>query len=91
MGILIVIGYFKLLPGHLSDGMLVCAAVIGIFPLLKNALFACLGKRAFSSDSIIGVLLLAGLFMGHFIEAALSALFLLIGSFLRLNFSWRNE
>ena len=90
MGLLIVVGYLKLLPGHLSDGMLVCAAVIGIFPALKNALFDCIYKREFRFELLVGVLLLAGLFLGRFLEVALISLLLLIGSFMRLNFSWKD-
>jgi len=90
MGLLIVVGYLKLLPGHLSDGMLVCAAVIGIFPALKNALFDCICKREFRFELLVGVLLLAGLFLGRFLEVALISLLLLIGSFMRLNFSWKD-
>jgi cation transport ATPase len=91
MGVLIIIGYFQLLPGHLSDGMLVCAAVIGIFPVMKNAIFECLAQRRFDADILVGALLLTGLLLGRFIEVATCALLLLIGSFLRLNFSWRND
>jgi hypothetical protein len=90
MGLLIVAGYFKWLPGHLSDGMLVCAAVIGLFPVLKNALFDCIYKRTLRFELIVGILLLAGLFMGRFLEVALIVLLLLIGSFMRLNFSWKD-
>ena len=90
MGLLIVVGYLKLLPGHLSDGMLVCAAVIGIFPTMKNALFDCIYKREFRFELLVGVLLLAGLFLGRFLEVALISLLLLIGSFIRLNFSWKD-
>ncbi|MBW2651550.1 MAG: hypothetical protein JRC57_00480 [Deltaproteobacteria bacterium] len=90
MGLLIVVGYLKLLPGHLSDGMLVCAAVIGNFPALKNALFDCICKREFRFELLVGVLLLAGLFLGRFLEVALISLLLLIGSFMRLNFSWKD-
>jgi cation transport ATPase len=90
MGLLIVVGYLKLLPGHLSDGVLVCAAVIGIFPALKNALFDCIYKREFRFELLVGVLLLAGLFLGRFLEVALISLLLLIGSFMRLNFSWKD-
>ena len=91
MGVLIIIGYFQLLPGHLSDGMLVCAAVIGIFPVMKNTIFECLAQRRFDVDIVVGALLLTGLLLGRFIEVATCALLLLIGSFLRLNFSWRND
>lgn len=89
MGVLIAAGYLKWLPGHLSDGMLVCAAVIGIFPVLKNALFESIYKRTLRFELLIGILLLAGLFMGRFLEVALISLVLLIGSFMRLNFSWK--
>ena len=90
MGLLIVVGYLKLLPGSLSDGMLLCAAVIGIFPVLKNALYDCIARRSISFELLLGVLLLGGLVAGRFLEVALAALFLLIGSFMRLNFSWKD-
>jgi len=89
MGLLIVVGYLKLLPGHLSDGMLLCAAVIGIFPVLKNALYDCIARRSIGFELLMGVLLLGVLVTGRFLEVALAALFLLIGSFVRLNFSWK--
>lgn len=91
MGLLITVGYFKWLPEHLSKGMIVCAAVIGIYPVLKNALFICIAKRRVNFELFVGILLLIGLCIGKFLEVALTALFLLIGSFLRLNFSWEKE
>jgi hypothetical protein len=90
MVLLIGAGYFRLLPGYLSEGMLVCAAVMGIFPLLKNALFDLLYKRRFRVELPVGILLLAGLFMGRFLEVSLIVLLLLTGSFMRLNFSWKD-
>jgi cation transport ATPase len=90
MVLLIGAGYFKWLPGYLSDGMLVCAAVIGIFPLLKNAFFDALYKRRFRFELVVGLVLLAGLFTGRLLEVALLALLLLVGSFMRLNFSWKD-
>jgi len=89
MGLLIVAGYFKWLPGYLSEGMLVCAAVIGLFPIVKNGLFDSIYKRKICFELLVGILLLAGLFMGRFLEVALISLFLLVGSFMRLNFSWK--
>jgi hypothetical protein len=89
MGLLIVAGYFKWLPGYLSDGMLVCAAVIGLFPIMKNALFESIYKRTLRFELLVGILLLAGLFMGRLLEVALITLLLLLGSFMRLNFSWK--
>jgi len=89
MGLLILAGYFKWLPGYLSDGMLVCAAVIGLFPIIKNALFESIYKRTLRFELLVGVLLLAGLFTGRFLEVALITLLLLMGSFMRLNFSWK--
>lgn len=91
MGLLIAAGYFKWLPGALSEGMLVCAAVIGIFPVAKNAFFECIAKRTVSFEFIISLLLIGALFTGEFLIVALIALFLLAGSFMRLNFSWRSE
>ena len=90
MLLLIGAGYFKWLPGYLSEGMLLCAAVIGVFPLLKNALFDALYQRRFRFELPVGILLLAGLFMGKFLEVALIALLLLVGSFMRLKFSWKD-
>jgi len=91
MAILIGMGYFNLLPGKLSDGMLLCAAVIGLFPLLKNAVFESIARRKFSAEILLGVLLLGGLFLGKFLLVAGISLCLLVGSFLRLNFSWKQE
>lgn len=91
MGLLIAAGYFKMLPGHLSDGMLVCAAVIGLFPLLKNAVFDCIAKRTLSADIVFGAVLLGGLIAGYFFAVAVMSLCLLVGSFLRLDFSWKKE
>ena len=90
MGLLIVAGYLQWLPGHLSDGMLVCAAVIGLFPIVKNGLFDSIYKRTLRIELLVGILLLAGLFMGRFLEVALITLLLLMGSFMRLNFSWKD-
>ncbi|MBW1837078.1 MAG: hypothetical protein JRF71_11370 [Deltaproteobacteria bacterium] len=91
MGILISAGYLKWLPGRLSEGMIVCAAVIGIFPVVKNALFDCIASKKLNFELLLGILLAVGLFSGSFLPVALISFFLLVGSFLRLNFSWRNE
>ena len=91
MGFLILAGYLKWLPGHLSDGMIVCAAVIGTFPILKNALFDCIAARKITIELFLGIILVIGLFAGVFLPVALTSFFLLLGSFMRLNFSWRND
>jgi cation transport ATPase len=88
---LIYAGYNQLLPGNLSNGMLVCAAIIGIFPVIKNALLECITQRRVSLELVIGVILLIGLFSGRFLEVAVVSLLMLVGSFMRVNFSWRNE
>jgi cation transport ATPase len=90
VGVLIFTGYQKWLPGHLSEGVILCAAVICSFPIFKNALFECIAKRKVNIEIFFAGLLLAGLFGGKFLEVALMSLFLLLGSFMRLNFSWRN-
>ena len=90
MGLLIAAGYLKWLPGQLSNGMLVCAAVIGLFPIVKNALYDSIYKRRLRFELLVGILLLAGLFMGRFLEVALVTLLLFMGSFMRLNFSWKD-
>ncbi len=88
MILLILAGHLKWLPGHLSDAMLVCAAMIGIFPVFKNALFLCIAKRKPSFELLLASLLIAGLLSGSFLETALVCLFLLMGSFMKLDFSW---
>ncbi|MFC1591307.1 hypothetical protein ACFL43_02160 [Thermodesulfobacteriota bacterium] len=91
MVLLIAAGYYRWLPGLLSGGMLVCAAIIGIFPVVKNALLECISRRRPSIELFLGAILLIGLFRGHFLEVAVAALLMLVGSFVRINFSWRNE
>jgi cation transport ATPase len=91
MAVLIVVGYKQMLPGPLSDGALVCAAIIGIFPLFKNALFASIAQRTVRLELVPCLALVVGLFSGLFFETALAALLLLIGSFMRLNFSWKEH
>lgn len=91
MALLIAAGYYKWVPGYLSEGVIVCAAVIGIFPIVKNALFASIAKRRPNIELCIGSMLVIGLCLGNFLAVAFIALFLLLGSFMRLNFSWRNE
>lgn len=91
MALLILTGSMQWLPGHLSEGMMVCAAVIGIFPLLKNAVFDCVARRKLSIELFVGGGLALGLFSGRFLLTALIAFFLVLGSFMKLNFSWRDE
>ncbi len=91
MVLMIVAGYFRWLPGQLSGGILVCAAVIGIFPALKNAFFQSILERRPCPELGICVVLMAGLFSGFLIEVALCSLFLLMGSFSRLDFSWKGR
>ncbi len=91
MSLFIAAGYYRWLPGNLSDGMLVCAAIIGIFPVIKNSLLECINRRRISIELFLGILLLVGLFTGWFLEVAIAALLMLVGSFMRINFSWRNE
>jgi len=87
--LMIMAGYFKWLPDHLSDGILVCAAVIGIFPAFKNAIVSGILKRKLTLELVISVLMVAGLFSGRYLEIAVCSLFLLMGSFMQLEFSWK--
>jgi len=91
MALLIAAGYFELLPGQLSKGMIVCAAVIGIFPLVKNGLFESIAQRRPNIELGIGIVLVIALFLGNFLTVAFISLFLLVGSFMRLNFSWKRD
>ena len=91
MAVLILAGYLKWVPSPLAEGMLLCAAIIGIFPLIKNALFDCVKNRKVSIELFVGIALISGLCFGRFLEVSLISLLILLGSFCRLNFSWRNE
>ncbi len=91
MAVLIVTGYMQWLPGHLGTGMLVCAAIIGIFPIIKNALFDTVATRRPNLELVVGIVLIVGLVMGLFLETAIVALCVLAGSFLKLNFSWKRD
>jgi cation transport ATPase len=91
MALMILVGYYQWLPGHLSDGLLVCAAVIGIFPAAKNSLVKSLFRRRPTFELLVSLLLISGLFAGRFLETALISLFLLMGSFMRLDFSWKAD
>lgn len=90
MTLLILSGGLQWLPGHLADGALVCAAMIGIFPPLKNALFQSIFQRKPTVELFISLVLIATLLTGHILEASLLALFMLLGSFIKLDFSWRS-
>ena len=91
MVLLIIAGYFKWIPGHLSNGLLICAAVIGIFPIFKNALFDTIASRRPNLELLLGIALIAGLAMGWYLETSVIALCILLGSFLHLNFSWKRD
>ncbi len=89
MAFLIGVALFAPLPQGLGSGLLVAAFCIGVFPAAKNALFAAIHGRRLSVELFVVLLLLSLLVGGHFVVAAFSALFLLLGSFVHLDFSWR--
>ncbi len=89
MVLLIAAGFFKLLPEHLSGGLLVCAAMIGIYPVWKNALFETIFKRQPTVELFASMALIVLLLAGQSLTAALCSLFMLAGSFMNLDFSWR--
>lgn len=84
----ILLGISGIAPPLASKGLFLAAAVIGLFPAVKNAvLTACIEKKI-SVELFAALLILLLVGSGYFREAALAALFLLLGSFLRLDFSW---
>ncbi len=87
----VVIGFSQMLPAKASQGLFLAAALIGLFPAMKNAIRVCLLQRKMTLEILVVTLLLIMLFSGYFFEAATAGLFLLIGSFLQLNFSWDEE
>ncbi len=89
MSIFIIAGHFRWLPGTLSDGVVVGAAMIGLYPPLKNSIFTCLHVRRPSAELVVCLVLLVMLFCGMSLEVALCTLTLMLGSFLHFHFSWR--
>jgi hypothetical protein len=49
-----------------------------------------LKNRKVNIELFVGLALITGLCLGKFLEVSLICLFILLGSFFRLNFSWRN-
>lgn len=91
MVLLIAAGYYRWLPGDLSSGMLVCAAMIGLFPIAKNAVLDCISRRKITFELAVALVLAGGLVAGYYLEVALASLLLLAGSFMKLNFGWRKS
>ncbi len=87
----IVIGFFRIFPDKASQGLFLSAALIGLFPAMKNAIRASLLQKKTTLELPVVALLLILLFSGHFFETALASLFLLAGSFLHLDFSWHKD
>lgn len=90
MILLIGAAHFQLLPEGLGRGCLIAAAVIGIFPAMKNSLFSALLRRKPNMELAVTVVLVGLLVSGHAFAAALCSLFMLAGSFMKLDFSWRS-
>ncbi len=85
------IGFSGILPDKASQGLFLAAALIGLFPAMKNVIRISLLQKKMTLELLVVALLLVLIFSGHFFEAAIASLFLLLGSFLNLNFSWDED
>lgn len=85
------IGFSGILPDKASQGLFLSAALIGLFPAMKNVIRISLLQKKMKLELLVVALLLILIFSGHFFEAAIASLFLLLGSFLDLNFSWDED
>lgn len=88
VGILIVLSKFGMVEGNLGRGFLVMASVIGLFPLVKNSVIRGLIEKKFNAEIGVSLVLIALIFYGKIFFVALAVFLILLGSFLRLNFSW---
>ncbi|PIE71739.1 MAG: hypothetical protein CSA22_01200 [Deltaproteobacteria bacterium] len=88
ISLFIVIGVFRIFPEKVSQGLFLSAALIGLFPAMKNAIRVSLLQKKMTLEIGVVALLLTLLISGYFFEAAIASLFLLVGSFLHLDFSW---
>ncbi|OGL38427.1 MAG: hypothetical protein A2042_00580 [Candidatus Schekmanbacteria bacterium GWA2_38_11] len=88
IGLLIAVSALGLVRADLSRGFLVMASVIGIYPLLKNSIIKGILEKRFAVDLVVSLILIIALFYGQIFPVALAVFLILLGSFLRLNFSW---
>ena len=88
IGLLISVSKFGLVRDDLGKGFLIMASVIGIYPLLKNSIVKVILEKRFAFDLVVSVILIIALFYGQLFTVALVVFLILLGSFLRLNFSW---
>jgi len=88
VGVLIGMNITGLVRDALGKGFLVMAAVIGLFPLVKNSIIKGILGGRFIADLVVSLILIIALFYGQIFYVAVAVFLLLLGSFLRLNFSW---
>ena len=88
MGILIVLSRFGIAGENLGKGFLVMASVIGIFPLVKNSVIKGLTEKKITADLAVSIVLIIALVYGQIFYVSVAVFLMLLGSFLRLDFSW---
>lgn len=89
MSILLLIHQTVQLNNKLSDGILIVIIVTGLSPLLKNAFFDGIVKKLILPELIAAIFLLGLIFSGELLTGAIITIFIFLGSFLNLNFSWK--
>lgn len=89
MSILLVVHQTVSMKTELADGLLVVVVVIGLFPLLKNAIFDGLLRKRILPELVVAIFLIGLLFYGELLTASIITIFICLGSFLNLNFSWK--
>lgn len=91
MGILIAVNMMGLARDNLAKGLLVMAAVLGLFPLIKNAVIRGILEKRFVPELGVSLIFIVIMFYGKLLYAAIGVFLILLGSFLRLNFSWNKK
>ena len=88
VGILIVLSRLDVAGENLGRGFLVMASVIGLFPLVKNSVVRGITERKITSELAVSLVLMLALIYGQLFYVAVAVFLILLGSFLRLDFSW---
>ena len=87
-GLLTALSGLGVVGGTLGRGFLVMASVIGLFPLVKNSVIRGIIEKRFNADLAVSLVLIIAMIYGQMFYVAVTLFLILLGSFLRLDFSW---
>ncbi len=89
MSVLLLINQTVPMNDNLDEGFLIVITVMGLFPLLKNAIFEGILKKKILPELLAAIFLFGLIFAGEALTAAIMTIFIFLGSFLKLDFSWK--